>query len=177
MFPDIGGSELIIVAIVALLVVKPKDLPVMMRRMGEFMAKARRMANDFRASFEDMARQSELDDLRKEVEAMRAKASDPMGLTSSLRETGQEIEASFIEPTADPNSTYDDTAPETFAAEPEPTVRTKAKRVAKPKAPRAPAKPRKSAKIVEGGETAANSAIVEGGPRKRAAAKTAKKAT
>ena len=76
MFPDIGGSELIIVAIVALLVVKPKDLPVMMRKIGEFTAQARRMASDFRASFEDMARQSELEDLRKEVEAMRSKAAD-----------------------------------------------------------------------------------------------------
>jgi len=179
MFPDIGGSELIIVAIVALLVVKPKDLPVMMRRMGEFMAKARRMANDFRASFEDMARQSELDDLRKEVEAMRAKASDPMGLASSLHETGQEIEASFAEPAAALNFNDGYVAPDASIAESEPAAKVRAKRAAKPKDAAISAKPRTPArsKIVKGGEGAANSAIVEGGPRKRAAAKTAKKAT
>jgi sec-independent protein translocase protein TatB len=69
--PDIGVSEMLIVAAVALIVVGPKDLPLLMRRVGQFIAKLRGMASEFRASFEDMARQSELDELRKEVEAMR----------------------------------------------------------------------------------------------------------
>jgi sec-independent protein translocase protein TatB len=71
MLPEVGGLEWLIIAIVALIVVGPKDLPVMMRRLGEFLAKLRNMASEFRASFDEMARQSELDDLRKEVEAMR----------------------------------------------------------------------------------------------------------
>lgn len=69
--PGIGGFEVLVIGLVALLVVGPKDLPVLMRRVGQFMAKARGMANEFRASFDEMARQSELDDLRKEVEALR----------------------------------------------------------------------------------------------------------
>ncbi|RZJ17526.1 MAG: twin-arginine translocase subunit TatB [Brevundimonas sp.] len=69
--PGIGGFEVLVIGIVALLVVGPKDLPVLMRRVGQFMAKARGMANEFRASFDEMARQSELDDLRKEVDALR----------------------------------------------------------------------------------------------------------
>ncbi|MFN9928632.1 MAG: Sec-independent protein translocase protein TatB, partial [Phenylobacterium sp.] len=71
MLPEIGMSELVVIAIVALIVVGPKDLPVLLRRFGQFMAKLRGMAAEFRASFDEMARQSELDELRKEVEAMR----------------------------------------------------------------------------------------------------------
>ena len=71
MLPEVGATELLVIAAVALIVVGPKDLPALMRKAGQFLAKLRGMANDFRASFEDMARQSELDDLRREVEAMR----------------------------------------------------------------------------------------------------------
>lgn len=69
--PGIGGFELVVIGLVALLVVGPKDLPILMRRVGQMVAKARAMANEFRTSFDEMARQSELDDLRKEVEALR----------------------------------------------------------------------------------------------------------
>lgn len=68
----LGGSEILLIAIVALIVVGPKDLPVLMRKAGDFMTRVRAMAADFRASFDEMARQSELDELRKEVEALRA---------------------------------------------------------------------------------------------------------
>jgi len=71
MFPEGRALEFLIVAIVALVVVGPKDLPVLLRRLGQFMAKVRGMAAEFRASFDEMARQSELDELRKEVEALR----------------------------------------------------------------------------------------------------------
>ncbi|PVM91095.1 twin-arginine translocase subunit TatB [Caulobacter radicis] len=72
MFQEVGGVELLIIAAVALIVVGPKDLPVMLRKLGQIVGKVRGMANEFRASFDEMARQSELDDLRREVEAMRA---------------------------------------------------------------------------------------------------------
>ena len=71
MLPEIGGLELLVIAAVALIVVGPKDLPVMLRKLGQFTGKIRGMANEFHASFDEMARQSELDELRKEVEAMR----------------------------------------------------------------------------------------------------------
>lgn len=72
MLPGIGSSELFVIALVALIVVGPKDLPVMLRKLGQFVAKLRGMANEFRASFDEMARQSELDELRREVEALRS---------------------------------------------------------------------------------------------------------
>ena len=71
MLPGGRGGEFIIVAAIALIVVGPKDLPKLLRQLGRFVGKMRAMADDFKASFEDMARQSELDELRKEVEAMR----------------------------------------------------------------------------------------------------------
>ena len=71
MFPEGRLFEFLIAATVALIVVGPKDLPILLRKFGQFMAKVRAMAAEFRASFDEMARQSELDDLRKEVEAMR----------------------------------------------------------------------------------------------------------
>lgn len=69
--PGIGGGEYLVIAIVALLVVGPERLPVLLRKLGNLVAKARGMANEFRSSFDEMARQSELDELRKEVEALR----------------------------------------------------------------------------------------------------------
>ena len=64
---DIGASELLVLVIVAIVVIGPKDLPTLMRKLGQFTARLRGMANEFRASFDEMARQSELDDLRKEL--------------------------------------------------------------------------------------------------------------
>ncbi|HZV85295.1 MAG TPA: Sec-independent protein translocase protein TatB [Brevundimonas sp.] len=70
--PGIGGGEYLIIAIVALLVVGPERLPLLLRKLGKMVSKARSMANEFRSNFDEMARQSELDDLRKEVEALRS---------------------------------------------------------------------------------------------------------
>jgi sec-independent protein translocase protein TatB len=71
MFPEGRMLDFVIVGVIALIVVGPKDLPILMRKVGQFVAKMRGMANEFRASFDELARQSELEELRKEVEAMR----------------------------------------------------------------------------------------------------------
>lgn len=79
MLPEAGAFELIFLAAVALIVVGPKDLPVLLRKLGQFLARMRGMAAEFRASFDEMARQSELDELRKEVEALRnARFGEPI---------------------------------------------------------------------------------------------------
>ncbi|WAC58612.1 Sec-independent protein translocase protein TatB [Brevundimonas sp. SL130] len=105
--PGIGGFELVVIGLVALLVVGPKDLPVLMRRVGQMVAKARSMANEFRSSFDEMARQSELDDLRKEVEALRTGQG-------AIYPLGAEADAAF----KDINAGL--TAPATSAALPAP---------------------------------------------------------
>ncbi|MDP1633002.1 MAG: Sec-independent protein translocase protein TatB [Caulobacter sp.] len=85
MLPEIGATELLLIAAVALIVVGPKDLPVLLRKLGQWMAKARGMANEFRASFDEMARQSELDELRREVQAMRSgQFLDPAGSVGDI---------------------------------------------------------------------------------------------
>ena len=71
MFPEGRFLDFLIVGVIALIVVGPKDLPMLMRKVGQFVGKMRSMANEFRASFDELARQTELDELRKEVDAMR----------------------------------------------------------------------------------------------------------
>lgn len=69
---DLSWSHILLVLIVALVVVGPKDLPKIMRSAGRWIGKARSMADQFRKSFDEMARQSELDELRAEIEALRS---------------------------------------------------------------------------------------------------------
>jgi sec-independent protein translocase protein TatB len=69
---DFSWSHILLLLIVALVVVGPKDLPRLMHMAGRWAGKARAMANDFRKSFDEMARASELDELRQEIEALRA---------------------------------------------------------------------------------------------------------
>ena len=71
MLPDLSPTHILIVLVAALIFIGPKDLPKFLHKIGKFVGKMRGMANEFRASFDEMARQSELDELRKEVEAMR----------------------------------------------------------------------------------------------------------
>lgn len=69
--PQFGFFELVLVAIVALIVVGPKDLPRLMRSAGQMVAKARRLAGEFTAAFDQMAREAEMEDLRKEIEDLK----------------------------------------------------------------------------------------------------------
>ncbi len=69
--PQFGFFELILIAVVALVVVGPKDLPKLMRSAGKFVAQARRMAAEFTSAFDQMARESEMEDLRKEIETLK----------------------------------------------------------------------------------------------------------
>jgi len=74
----IDGSEFLVILIVALVVVGPKDLPKMLRTIGQWAGKARAMADQFKRSFDDMARQSELDELRAQVNKLKSDAGRPM---------------------------------------------------------------------------------------------------
>jgi len=63
---DLGWSEMLIIAVVAIIVVGPKDLPAMLRQIGRFVGQARRMAAEFTGQFQEAIKDSELDDLKKE---------------------------------------------------------------------------------------------------------------
>ena len=99
---DIAWSELLIIIVVALVVVGPKDLPRLMRTAGQWAGRARAMADQFRRSFDDIARQSELDELRQEVNRLQ---QSPISAQA-------EIESAMY-PTGNPNFglTNDDVSP------------------------------------------------------------------
>jgi sec-independent protein translocase protein TatB len=73
---DIGWSELLVIAVVAIIVVGPKELPRLMRTFGHYVGKLRRMAADFQRQFEEAVRDSEIDEVRKAMRDFHAQASD-----------------------------------------------------------------------------------------------------
>lgn len=85
--PQIGFFEIVVIAVIALVVVGPKELPRLMRMAGKFAAQARRMAGEFQSAFNQMARESELEDMRREIEAL--KRNNPVA------ETKREVEAAL----------------------------------------------------------------------------------
>lgn len=125
MLPGVGTPELVVIAVVALLVVGPKDLPIMLRKLGQFTARMRGLANEFRASFDEMARQSELDELRKEVEALReGRFADKAEVESHFQEIEHHLGG--YDPAKDPHvgwdGSYHDTTPEAVSALPDPAA-------------------------------------------------------
>jgi sec-independent protein translocase protein TatB len=83
MVPGLSIEHLVILGVIALVVVGPKDLPLLLRKLGQFTAKLRGMAQEFRSGFDELARQAELDELKKEVEALRR--------TTNLTEISKEL--------------------------------------------------------------------------------------
>src|SRR5665648_95377 len=69
---DIGWSELLVVAVVAIVVVGPKDLPKLMRSFGFYAGKLRRAAADFQRQFDEAMAVSEAEEVRKNIESIRS---------------------------------------------------------------------------------------------------------
>ncbi|HHZ10115.1 MAG TPA: twin-arginine translocase subunit TatB [Rhizobiales bacterium] len=69
---DIGWTEMLVIAIVMIVVVGPKDLPKMLRTFGKTTAKLRSMAGDFQKQFNEALKEAELDDVKKSVESLRS---------------------------------------------------------------------------------------------------------
>jgi sec-independent protein translocase protein TatB len=70
--PGIGFMEMILLAVVAIVVIGPKDLPLMMRKFGKFTGQMRALAFEFRQGIDELGRQAELEELRKEVEQLKS---------------------------------------------------------------------------------------------------------
>ena len=68
--PQVGFFELVVIAVIALIVVGPKDLPRLLRTFGQWMGKAQRLANEFRRGLDQMAKESGVDDVKRQVEAV-----------------------------------------------------------------------------------------------------------
>lgn len=85
---DLGWSKLIIIAMLAIVVVGPKDLPALLRTIGKFVGQIRRQADEFRRQFDEAMRDTELDQIRKDVEEIKNTAE------ASVRDIGRSAEDS-----------------------------------------------------------------------------------
>ncbi|MFS2317453.1 Sec-independent protein translocase protein TatB [Maricaulis sp. D1M11] len=95
MSPGIGGPELLVVLILALVVVGPQQLPVMMRRVGQFLGQMRMMAREFQRNFEEIGRETELSELRQEIEALK-KANPVNEVRDELNATAQDLQSARL---------------------------------------------------------------------------------
>jgi sec-independent protein translocase protein TatB len=81
---DIGWSELVVIGVVALIAIGPKELPAVLRTVGQYMGKIRRMASEFQGQFQEAMREAEMADIKKSVDEMTESAKglanfDPLG--------------------------------------------------------------------------------------------------
>ncbi|MBB4250940.1 Sec-independent protein translocase protein TatB [Rhizobium sp. BK008] len=92
---DIGWTELLVIAVVLIVVVGPKDLPPMLRAFGKMTQRARKVAGEFRAQFDEALREAELDDVRQTISD--AQKLNPVNslreAMNPLRQMGNEIKA------------------------------------------------------------------------------------
>ncbi len=77
---DIGWSELVLVGVVALIAIGPKELPGVLRMVGQWMGKARKMAAEFQGQFQEAMREAEMADLKKSFDEVKEAAT---GFTSN----------------------------------------------------------------------------------------------
>ena len=124
MLPGLGFSEIVVLALITLLVVQPKDLPALLRTLGRWTRKMQAMAAEFRQGFDELARQTELDELRKEVDALRRTANpfsdiqrEVSGLHADVMRPIDPAETAPPEPAA---KAPDETIPENFDVQPTP---------------------------------------------------------
>ena len=104
---DIGWSELVVIAVVALIAIGPKELPGVLRTVGNYMGKVRRMASEFQGQFQEAMREAEMSDLKKQVDEMTDTAKgfadfDPM---ASVRKEVESFTADPLGSTASTAST------------------------------------------------------------------------
>lgn len=102
---DLTSSKLLILGIVALIVVGPKDLPILLRTIGKYVGMIRRHAADFRAQFDEAMRETELDSLKKQVENVGRDVEQTMrdaqtGIENDMRVSEAEIDSAIRSSTA-----------------------------------------------------------------------------
>jgi sec-independent protein translocase protein TatB len=98
---DIGWGELVVIGIVALIAIGPKELPTVLRTLGQYMGKVRRMASEFQGQFQEAMREAELAELKKQAEDLKSSVSDlgnsvtDLGNIDPLADTQKQIESAF----------------------------------------------------------------------------------
>src|SRR5262245_14763859 len=104
---DIGWSEMLVIAVVLIVVVGPKDLPRMLRTFGKTTAKLRAMAGDFQKQFNDALKEAELEDLKKSVDELRGlnPASEIRKQLNPFEKAAQDVRAGLDSALKPPPST------------------------------------------------------------------------
>lgn len=99
---DVGWTEILVIAIVLIVVVGPKDLPQMLRTFGRMMSKMRGVASDFRQQFDEALREADLEDVRKTIgEAQKLNPLNTIrDAVNPLRQMGDEIKADLQKSTS-----------------------------------------------------------------------------
>ena len=106
---EIGWGKLVLIGIVALLVIGPKELPAVLRTMGQWMTKLRRMAAEFQSQFQEAMREAELAELKKQVDEVSSTAQsysnfDPLSdVRREFETTQRQIENAVNAPPATTN--------------------------------------------------------------------------
>lgn len=118
MLPGLGVTEILALGVLALLVVGPKDLPLMMRKIGRWTSRLRAMAQEFRTGFDELARQAELDELKREVDALR-RANPLNDLRQPLKDLDRDLRQTVTSPLS-PSSLTATTKPAVSALPPLP---------------------------------------------------------
>ncbi len=121
---DIGWSELLVIAIVLIVVVGPKDLPPMIRAFGKTMAGLRKMAGDFRTQFDDALKEADMDDVRQTISDVRNlnPTNSLRDAMNPLRQLGNDIRSDLqgaATPPASPATSAPAGAPAVSLSEPE----------------------------------------------------------
>ncbi|MGP9810820.1 Sec-independent protein translocase protein TatB [Rhodopseudomonas sp. NSM] len=87
---DIGWSELIVIGVVALVAIGPKELPGVLRMVGQWMGKARKLAGEFQGQFQEAMREAEMADLKKSFDEVK-EATAGLSTNNMLTKLGSEL--------------------------------------------------------------------------------------
>ena len=101
---DIGWSELLVIAVVALIAIGPKELPGVLRMVGQWMGKARKMAAEFQGQFQEAMREAEMADLKKSFDEVKEAASSFTGgnlMTSLQRDVDKALDLEGVDKPAE----------------------------------------------------------------------------
>ncbi len=100
---DIGWSEIAVIAVVALIAIGPKELPGVLRMVGQWMGKARKMAAEFQGQFQEAMREAEMADLKKSFDEVKEAASGFTGgnlMTSLEKDVSKALDIDVLDKSA-----------------------------------------------------------------------------
>ncbi|MGE3145926.1 MAG: Sec-independent protein translocase protein TatB [Pseudorhodoplanes sp.] len=119
---DIGWSELLVIGVVALIAIGPKELPGVLRMIGHWAGKVRRMASEFQGQFQEAMREAEMADLKKKFDEAQSAATDfGNSITNPLETVRKDMEKA-LDTTETASATQAPPVDTAIAAPPEPAT-------------------------------------------------------